>query len=299
MDDTYRLLLVLLPILFGLIATIQSIRASRFARALAIAQGAFQKPELTLSLFNIETTQRFYLGLPIPPDGVVELPMRYTIANSGQKSCRRAELFLRMSKDLHYGGHGRAEFRGFSIKNTKFELISEQENIHTFCIFVDSILPKQTIVLTDAASIRNSTSGQSVVTLPTKDGTLINLTYNFEYSYVISAALMLDDSEPLTRRFELIVFDTSKRSVQDYFLERARERRDARSKLKRSFFVRLKYRLTHLRESPKLTSIGVLFCDTSDLQKDQNLPIHRITQLNSYGGIEDEQGYFIPGLDIS
>jgi hypothetical protein len=66
---------IIVGILFGVIAYIQTRRANKFAKQVAVLQGTFKKPNIKIRLYNREDVESFFLALPLSQEKVLEVPL--------------------------------------------------------------------------------------------------------------------------------------------------------------------------------------------------------------------------------
>jgi hypothetical protein len=291
-------------LIFGIIAAlltiitiIQTYRANKFSKKAALAQGAFQKPNLQIDVHGSSGVDDLVIALPLGGQRVIEMPLVYTLLNSGEKSAKEIEVYVRMNKGLRYGGQFELVATGGEEKNAKMTVANETENLKTMVTTINSLHPNQQFVISDKISITSSTSSNHTISVKTADSFDMTLKFNMEIKFAIDIFISQADQSPITKRISLSIVDTSEKTVKDYFDEYnhrlLNKRRERIAKL--GFFDRLKW-----ARNDELKKVKLLIIDQSSYKENEILPayIFNVDSMKMCEGLKTAQGYWIPALNV-
>lgn len=293
-------------LIFGIVATlltiitiIQTFRANKFAKKSAVAQRVFQKPNLQIEVYGSSDIEDFIIALPLGDQKLIEMPLKYTLLNSGKVSAKEIEIYVRMSKDLRYGGHGELVVQGGSEKDMKVAVASETENLKTIVTTLKSLHPDQSLPISDVITITSSTIIKESVSIETADRKG-SLEYKLEFVYAIDILISQADQPPITKRISLSIIDTSERPAKDYFDEYNQESsKEYQSELaKLSLVSRLKQ---GWNRADKIKKIKLLIIDQSSYQENEIFPAVftlKVGSMKMCEGVKHAQGYFIPAINV-
>lgn len=292
---------------FGIIATlltiitiIQTYRANKFAKKSAIAQGIFQKPNLQIEIYGDSDTEDFIIALPLEYQKVIEMPLTYTLHNSGEISAKEIEIYVRMNKNLRYGGHGEYVGIGSKAKKWKVAVANETENMITMVTTINNLHPNQRLVISDMISINSSTIYNNSGSAKTADNVDVTFKYRVVFAYAIDIIISQSNQSPITKRISLSIINTSERTVKDYFDEynqvQLQGYRERIAKL--HLFARLKQVWFRRGEIKK---VKLLIIDQSSYKENQINPAHvfNVHSMEMCEGFKDAQGYCIPAVNVS
>jgi hypothetical protein len=213
------------------------VRTTKLQRQLAEAQGVFRRTRVGVRFFSDdnETTydNTYYLfALPLGRAKTLVLPFHYVLCNTGDASAEDVTLFVRMSKDLHFCGHVRANHTSGLPRPTMF-LVSDTDHTHTHALNLERLNPGEAISINDLLSISMETIFKHHMSLKSKDDQRVQVTSWIEFSWVLDFTIMQKDHMPLSRRIEIGVIDittkTALECIEEYnaILEKRAARRRA------------------------------------------------------------------------
>jgi hypothetical protein len=295
---------ILLALVFGVIAVVQTYRANKLNRDVAKIQGLLEMPNVEISLFDYQSIENFMIAVPLIKGRVLEMPLRFSINNLGGKSARDVELFIRMSKELCYGGSDNVEMtitsNSTQSKVTR-EVFNQTDNLETTITkFEKALHPKQGIVLDQSISLRDDTFLRSKLSAPTKDGFMMNISYIAQFAYLIDFVLMQADQKPISKRFSIQVINTSETTVETFFRSRNTEVQAQESKVR--FWKSLFQRFFSKHAEYSEYYFKLIQVDKKHIEADSSLPINRVSEkasLSVCDGIRFKDGwYWIPALNI-
>jgi hypothetical protein len=186
--DIIAILGVLLTLAFGVLAVAQTYRANKLNRQIVNAQGALGSPSVDITLFGQKHTEHFIFAVPLLKGRILEMPLRFMINNTGAKSAREMELFIRIPKELCYGGSKNARMNMVGVQSSKatLEVIQETDHLETLAIkFGKALHPKQGFQLNQSLSLRADTLHRSKHRATTKDGVDVNVSVITQFAYLI------------------------------------------------------------------------------------------------------------------
>jgi len=282
----------LIAVILAIVAIIQSYRASKFSRRLADIEGVFEKPGVSVSLFNDPKIEDIIWAIPFPGDGFVEVPLKYEIANNRKKSSiKDIEIIIRMTKDLHGGDISEFDFKTDSLKEVKSKFVDATNYVHKFLMSFDSLSPKQTIAYEDKVLFREGTSKECSTIAEDKNGIKLKIEYEVDFAYAIDLILMADDIEPIRRQFSHIVIDTSKVSLDDYFQKRTKSMQAQSKYNEMNLFKRI-----YLTNEHK--NFILIYCKSFALEKVGSDPLYKLNKFYVTYGTKFINGYAIPAKKI-
>lgn len=277
-----ELIFAAIGVALAALAIIQSWRANRSNRKAIEAQGVFKKPIIRISLFQNSDTSEFIIAAPLGRGRIIELPLRWEIENTGERSARELEVLIRSSKELWYGGDPSQWIVTSSIPKLQAQLVAAGETLSTVVATLSSLHPNQTCVLTTTSSLRSSTFAKNTVDVETKDG-IVSVQYSFEFSYTLDLVVSQADAPPITRRFRLGVVDTSEQTVADFL----RAQNAIHSKAESGSKIVRKFRLIEMLRDR--------------LESDPNAPIDRLRSgatVTVSEGVRLSDGFVVPALGV-
>lgn len=302
--DIIAILGLLLTLVFGVLAVVQTYRATKLNRQVVKAQGALETPNVDIELFNQLRIEHFIFAVPLTKGKVLEMPLRFMITNTGAKSARDIELYIRIPKELCYGGSSdnvKLDLVGAQSYKATFEVIQQTEHLETLAIkFEKALHPKQGFVLNQSLSLRTDTFLRSKVTALTKDGVEMIVPYIALFEYLIDFVVMQADQKPTSKRFSIQVINTSETTVETYFRTRNMEVQAEESKF--GFWKRLFRRFSSKHGKYLDYHFKLIQVDEKYIEADSSLPINRISEKSSlslYDGTRWKDGwYWIPALNL-
>lgn len=262
-------------------------------------QGTLETPNIDISLFNQPNAERFILALPFSKDRILEMPLLFYINNSGAKSARDVEVYIRMPKELCYGGSDKAKMVFTSdLKKITSEPISQTDFLETVMINMKTLHPKQGFQLSQPISIHDDTFLNAKITVPVRDGS-VNFSYTLEFAYRFDFGLFQADYKPISKGFSFMIINTSEVSVETFFEnynKKALAEKD-KDEPPRTFLQRILPRIT--KESWYRFKLVQL--DKKYIEADSALPIDRVSEKASLAiceGIRMGGQYIVPALKI-
>lgn len=288
----------ILSIILGLVAIVQTYRANKFARKIAENEGAFEKPGLSISLFNDHAIEEIIWAIPFPEDGVVQVPLVYGIANNRSKSAiRNIELIIRMTNELHGGNSPDYDVNVIdSLKEVKSRFVDVTKYVHNFLMSIESLSPKQTMNYEDQVLFRGGTSAKSTITVKDKNDIPFEISFEVELAYAIDLILMADDIEPIRKQFRHKVVNTSKISLEDYFQKWTQNAQKQMGYNKMNLLKRIYLYNKHLNE--KNRNFILVCCESPNLERIGEEPLYSLTKFHTTYGTEFINGYAIPAKGI-
>jgi hypothetical protein len=301
--EIIAVLSILLALIFGVIAVAQMYRANKLNRQIAKTQGLLETPNVDIRLFDEQRIEHFIFAVPLMKGKILELPLRFMIGNTGAKSARDIELFIRIPKELCYGGsdNTKLDIVGPQSSKATLEVIHQTDHLETPAIkFEKALHPKQGFGLNHSLSLRTDTFLRSKLSALTKDGIEVNVSYTAQIAYLIDFILMQADQKPTSKRFSIQVINTSETTVETFFRSRNVEVQAEESKV--GFWKGLLRRFSSKHGKYLDYDFKLIQVDEKDIEADSSLPINRLSEkasLTLYSGIRWKDGwYWIPALNI-
>lgn len=300
-SETMSLVLGLVAIGLTLVAIIQTNRANRFQKALAESQGAFKKSNLELSLFGIGNAEEFILALPLLSGVMPAITLTYDIVNTGESSARDVDVYLRKSKDLRYGSLSHVEATG-TPKEFKLKIVNETDHTQTIVGSIENLHPGQKLSIHDKIDIKAATIYEEQVSIPTKDKKEFAISYWLHFAYELNFSIAQLDRSSISKRFQISIVDTSRKSVKEFFDEYNeiifadfKDRQDSVEKVSRwkRYFSPKAYK-------PKRFKLLIVDVDIKELEKIQQARTGTINPetFTVCDGVAGEKGYFIPAMKV-
>lgn len=290
---------LLLTFIFGLIAVIQTYRANKLNRLVLRTQGALETPNIDISLFNEPNTERFILALPLSKDRVLEMPLLFNISNSGAKSARDVEVYIRIPKELCYGGSSKAKMVFTSgLSKVTSESVSQTDFLETIMINMKTLHPNQGFQLSQTLSISDDTFLNSKITVPVIDGS-VDISYTVEFAYRFDFGLFQADYKPISKGFSFIIINTSEVSVETFFENYNKRVQTEKDEVEppKTLLRRL---LPRMSKEPWYR-FKLVRLDKKYIEADSALPINRVSEnasLSISEGIRIGGQYIVPALKI-
>lgn len=284
-------ILTLIGALAAVVAVVQTYRANRLSKRIAYAQRALARPSLRIALLGEQETADLMVALPLRQGRIVEFPIRWTVTNAGERSARDVEIFIRLPRELCYGGAelGAATF-SFQTEMNKLSArsVSTTKHLETQIIFADTLHPGQAFGLSGVISLRTNTSWRHTLSVKAKDGPM-SVTYRADILYRFDVMIAQADEPVAASLFTLGVIDTSSQSAAEYFNEYNRTLAQQKKSAKRRGGKMLgKFRLIEVR--------------ADQLAPDSKLPIDRLRDGESVSqceGIRFTDGYWVPAIGVN
>ena len=269
------------------IAIVQTYRANRVARRIAEVQGQLSSPELQVSFIGHPLNTSFVIAAPLREGRVLALPISCVIKNNGAKTAREIELYLRMSKELLFGGSGLTTFELKSpLENLRCKMVASTANLETLLVSIPAINPGAGLGWTSEWSLVNDTTVDSKVAVPWKDGD-VTVPVVMEFAWHVTLLLAQADRPPISGSISLQVLDTKGVSAAQAL--NAHNERTAHD---------LRGRGTIPASSIK--PVVVIVIAAEDLVPDSKWPIDRpkTESLKCYPGHKTPLGLLVPGLNL-
>jgi len=287
-----------LSVLLAIIAIVQTYRAHKFACRVAEVEGVFEKPGVSISLFNDPMIERIIWAIPFPGDGFVEVPLVYNIANKRKKSSiKNIELIIRMTKDLHGGDLADYDLEAVdSLKDIKSKFVDVTKYVHKFLMSIDSLSPNQTMDYEDKFIFREGTTKEWSTIAKDKNDIEFKIQGEVDLAYAIDLILMAEDIEPIRRHFSHEVIDTSRISLEDYFRTRTEHIQENTGYNKMHLIKRIYCFKKHLTK--KNINFILFCCKSSNLEKVGDDPLYKVTKFHMTYGTKFINGYAIPAEGI-
>ncbi len=272
----------------AVLALFVALRSHRINVRALVTSKALEFPLLSLKLFGIDNCNDFIIAVPIKKKRVIELQLPVTIENTGKKTAEDINIYLRMNKELAYGGFVKKDesstINQMSISGNFFSSISDEKSIN----------PKMSKMQIYPVSLRTDTIVKGTFTTETLNKKAFNFQYNMIFSYEIHIVVSYRNNEPIGRRYKLRVLNTIDTPLKEII---AQYNKDYESEFRRLPFLQRFRRYINPYDSLGLRRIAVII-PKGDLESQGELPIDRlsINNLCVYNGLEDERGLFVPGL---
>ena len=113
-ENTLVIIFGAIALISGVIVIIQSYKTHKLQREIAYSQGAFKK-EIEMKLYAKEDTNSFFMGLPLSKNRALMVPLIFSIKNTGEMSAKNIEIFIRLNKNLCFGGFIKYSFKLFIL----------------------------------------------------------------------------------------------------------------------------------------------------------------------------------------
>jgi hypothetical protein len=275
----------------GLFAVLQTHRANRFAQQIARVQGQLTTPDLQLSFMGHALQVRTIVAAPFREGRVFELPVNFVLKNNGAKTAREIELYLRLPKELLYGGSEMSTFKLKSpLKTLACKVVATSENLETLLISIPSLNPGAGFAWTSTWSLLHETVVDAKVPVKFSDGTL-DVPFVAEFAWHIVVLLVQADHPPISSSVSLEVLDTRGASA-----DRALAQHNARIGS-----AVLSYKKRSRKQRNKNDEPVALFVVAADaLDHDPKYPVDRpkANALKSYQGFKTRHGLLVPELGV-
>lgn len=282
--------------LIGFISVIVAIRSHRLSKRIATASKSLEQADIQVRLFDEEETESFIAVLPITKGRILEFPLPIYIANKGKKTANDIEIYLRLNKDLAYGGYSDWNVEGPDI-GVKFTHML-MGNFITFMWQIPMLNPNRVNNFNIPLSIRNETSFLEKVKINHEDSTEKTFLVEIEYAFELHVMVSFRDHQPYGRRFTLKIINcvddevTSVLNKHNELIKSEYKKHPPKYKLKRLFNPMDRFGLHR---------IVVVYVKDDKVNKDDRSPIDRINerQLIWCQGVQDVRGMFIPAIGIN
>jgi hypothetical protein len=197
-------------IVFGIVAAVQTHRATKFSKLAARAEGTFAKSDIKILLFG-EEVRNVILAAPITKGRLLKIKLPFRIANtSDQKTAHEVEILIRLPKLL-----SQVDFGCSTVSKTKGSIVSETETLQRIEIQIESIHPEQKYDLPlPACLVRETVAQLNIPDLKTKDGVLVDAKFYLDYEYRLDFVIMQRDQKPIVADFGVTIFDCSGQTVE-------------------------------------------------------------------------------------
>lgn len=285
LEGTISVVSAIVSLLFGAIAIFQARRAQRFQEELSHVQGAFSSSTIEIAAFGHKNTTKLVITAPFEPNSILEVPLRFSIDNTGTKTATEVEIIVSVPRELSYGAIStEARFTSASPKiigqsygadDWRSKLLLRSESLH----------PKQGLQLTIPVSLFHETRIESSAPVTTSDGVALTVDYTALYSYRLDILVLQTDQSPTSWSCQIEVLNTSSLSPR---LALARHYRFVKASEKS---LPIKKRIVHCL---------ILDIPSSNLHRDATMPISRpieLGKLTLYPGlIIDDKSIYVPSL---
>lgn len=174
-------ILTVIGTLAAVVAIVQTYRANRLSKRIALA-----KPSLRIALMGEQQITDLMVAVPIRQNRIVEFPMIWAFANTGEKSARDVEIFIRLPRELCYGGAETAAATftfQTEMKKLSARSVSTTKHLETQIVFADTLHPGQTFTLSRAISLRLSTFLRRTASVQAKDRPM-SVAYSAEFQHL-------------------------------------------------------------------------------------------------------------------
>lgn len=194
-------------------------RSFEFSKSVANAQGIFDKAEIDLYTFGHKERDRFIIAVPLSL-GIWEIPLNIDIINSGNKLAEAIEIYLKINKELMYGGVGVPTIASPNVKEAKvIEPHDKTEPLQTVVITIRDIYPGQSVIFYWPLSIRSRTIGPHEIPVTSKDGINYVVHSWISFSYPMTLTISHKHGKPISKNFEIQVIDCESRSVAKFMAD--------------------------------------------------------------------------------
>lgn len=211
--------------------------------------------------------------------------------NNGAKTAREIEVYLRLSKDLLFGGSTMSTFEFDSpLANVACKVVSSTANLETLLISIPAINPGAGLAWTSTWSIAHDTTVDSMITLPFKDGP-IDLPIVADFAWHVTLLLAQQDRPPISGTVSLQILDTKGAGAVEAI--------NAYNELRASS-TKLKKRRRHTIPASEIEPVVVIVVAAEDLEPDSKWPMDRprTGSLKCYRGHKTPLGLLVPGLNL-
>jgi hypothetical protein len=194
------------------------VRTTKLQHQVAESQGAFRRTQVTVNFIGDSNkatykNTRYLFALPLGRAKALVLPFQYVLSNSGDASAEDVTLFVRMSKELHFGGYVRTKKLG-RPRHT-ITLVSDTDHTQTHALNLAYLHPGEAVLIDDVLSIRGETIFEHRSSHKSKDDKLVHVTSWIEFVWVLDFTIMQKDQMPLSRRIEIGVIDITKKTARE------------------------------------------------------------------------------------
>ena len=215
---------LIITTILAIIAIILSYRNNRLQKLIASKQGAFQSPNLTISIYDSEwrkkahfTPRYFILAGKLSPKRILSFPLKITLTNKGDKSAKEIKMALRYHKRLRCGGLDIAKIKpADDYSKVNFPKFIEDSNFQIAVFEIGTLTPKQKFAINDVITITEATFHNFSVDAVSKDGVSLTIPVEVHWSNSIDYTIYQEDNEPISGSFNIAFVDTSKQSLKDY-----------------------------------------------------------------------------------
>lgn len=193
------------------------VRTTKLQRQIAEAQGVFRRTRVAVNFMGDDNeatydNTHYLFALPLGRAKALVLPFHYVLYNTGDASAEDVTLFVRMSKELHFGGHIRATQTSGLPGPTMF-LASDTDHTQTHALNLAHLNPGSAASINDLLSISTETIIEHRVKVESDPP--VQVTAWIEFNWVIDFTIMQKDEMPLSRRISIGVIDiTTKTSLE-------------------------------------------------------------------------------------
>lgn len=271
-----NLLLTAAGTVAAFIAIWQTYRANRLATGAAHENTA----DLALTLFGQPHTNEFILALPLT-GGTVQLPLTLHLRNKGKKTVRDIELLLRFSRRLICGGGGARTDATSSHHDVSVKTIAQTDEIETVLVTLPTLHPGITIPLEFMITITEQSRLRSQNVDHARN--VPGLEHKFDGASVVEAVVACADTPIAVARYSILVIDTSRQSITQFF-----HRTHPKA---RALFRRRK----------QAVPVAVIEIAPEQIVASADLPVHDVryrAPVSIYKGLHFSSGYWIPSAGV-
>jgi hypothetical protein len=282
------------------IAIVIAYYAIKVSKNIAKNQGAFKKPNLEISLFNLKNEENIILALPLLPNVTVEIELTYNILNSGEASAKDVEVYLQnKSNDLRLGNILQLTASGTA---KEFKLIVDKETDHTQTLIgsIQSLHPEQMLTLNDKITVKSPTIYKENVSVTTKDNKSGSVDVWFNFAYVLDFSIKSLDHPTINKKINFSIINTYPNSAKEFFDEYNQVQLKDYKKAKLAENYDKRFSVSSKDAFHKTFKLLIVETDKLELENMARDKTEKIkgNSMRIYDGFSNEMGYFIPSIKV-
>lgn len=301
--ENISLILAFVAILLGYAAYHQSKKNNILQKKIAQLQGIYDKPQLDILLYDKPLVTEYIYAFPFKEKGAFIVPLKLTLANNGNFRAKNIEFYINSSNELIPHEIMKLKTSNNSFTENQFKILSKTENKTTCGIQIEHLEQKNGMNMEFHLPIKSSTveiRGNTVVTTP--DNVQSKIEYTYSYSYNINLWAHSENHSPISKELGISVFDTSSKTLREYFREKAleNEKQHIAEIKKLSKLQKIKYYLNpNHKLKPQL--FNICYITSNEFVDHESLPkLNNVKSLEIGFGAYSTDGFiFINSLKLN
>jgi len=266
-------ILAILTIIISIIAIFQSRKNYNLQNRIAHLQGVYKSPQLDLKIYNKSIVNEYYFAFPFSKHGAFIVPLKFYLTNTGTSKATNIEIYINASNELLPPDLMEIETNANTFSEAKTKKIRLSEHKTTYAIKMDYLENGGTGFIPLYLPLKSSTVNiKNLYTHNFRDNEQITFEYGFSYSYNLKIWAYSENHSPISEEISIIVVDTSEKTLKDFFIEKAKEKKEKHnanlSELTK--IQKLKYYMSKNHKlNPKISNI--CYITSNDFQEDKLL----------------------------